>query len=79
MSGLTKPTTVISLNALACDIDNLFSMSYLTDPVNSISWLESQLESIEKNNGLAIIISHIEPDECTHQWSERFRAILERY
>lgn len=32
MSGLSKPVKVISLNAIVCDIDNLFSMSELSDP-----------------------------------------------
>ena len=54
-------------------------MAELEDPNEQLDFLINELNVIEKANGQAILISHIIPQECSHPWAVRFRAVLERY
>ena len=45
-----------------------------------LGWLTSELESIEKANGTAIMIAHVPNlDECNRQYGRRYHAILDRF
>jgi len=74
-----KAVKVLSLNTDSCDNLNHFTWSSLADPNGQYEWLKSQLEDLESKGHLAIMVSHIPPDECTHQWAVRFQALLDRY
>ena len=71
-------TRIISLNTESCDFKNLYIDSAENDPNNEIKYLIENLDELEKAGKLAIIVGHI-PDECSRQYQQRFRAILERY
>ena len=71
-------TRIISLNTESCDYKNLYIDSAENDPNNEIAYLIENLDELEKAGKLAIIVGHI-PDECSRQYQQRFRAILERY
>lgn len=49
------------------------------DPGSQIEWLENELSELEKNDGFAIIIAHIQPQQCLHQFGVRFHALMERF
>lgn len=70
---------VISINTLSCDNLNRFMFAELADPNGQLEFLINELNALEKVNGEAILISHIIPEECTHPWAVRFRAVLDRY
>ena len=70
---------VISINTLSCDTLNKYTFSTLSDPNNQLDFLLKELDLIEKENGYAVLLSHIIPEECTHPWAIRFRAVLDRY
>lgn len=74
-----KLVKVISINTLSCDTLNRYTFSTLSDPNGQIDFLINELSNIEEANGLAILVSHIVPEECTHPWAVRFRAVLDRY
>ena len=45
-----------------------------------LGWLTSELESIEKANGTAIMIAHVPNlDECNRQYGRRYHAIMDRF
>lgn len=72
---------IIAYNTTSCDElnINLMSESNRTDPGNQFYWLEQELAAIEGAGGLAILIGHIDPATCMHEWGTRFRALTERY
>lgn len=71
---------VIGLNTEVCDIENHYIYGVLKDPLGQIDFLINELQYLEKNNGLAIIVGHITPDDgCNHEFSVRLKAIFERY
>jgi hypothetical protein len=50
------------------------------DPGNQLAFIVDELNKLEAVGGSAIFIAHIPPmGSCLHPWSERFRAIAERY
>jgi len=70
---------VISINTLSCDILNKFTFAELRDSNNQLDFLIKELLDIEKQDGRAILISHIIPQECSHPWAVRFRAVVDRF
>ena len=54
-------------------------MSQLYDPNNQIEWLIKELEYVEKNDGVAILLQHIVPNECSESYAIRYKAVLERF
>ncbi|CDW88675.1 ser thr protein phosphatase family protein [Stylonychia lemnae] len=74
-----KLVQVIALNTQSCDINNRFVMSELYDPNNQIEWLINELKLVEQNDGVAIIVQHIIPEECSESYAVRYRAVLERF
>lgn len=69
---------VISVNSESCDFHNMYQWSELSDPNGLISFLENNFAKAEHMGYKAIVIGHI-PDECSHQYQERLRALMERY
>jgi len=69
---------VISINTESCDYHNMYQWAELSDPNGLIAFLEKRLSEAETMDYKVIILGHI-PDECSHQFSERFRALLERF
>jgi hypothetical protein len=71
---------VIGLNTETCDIENHFVYGQLSDPMGQFDFLLKELDDLEKQNGLAILMYHITPDDgCNHEFAVRMRAVLERY
>ena len=71
---------VIGLNTESCNDQNWYLISQMNDPSNHIKWLEEQFVEMEKNNEKAFIIGHVIPCVgCLEDWSERYRALIERY
>jgi len=54
-------------------------MAERSDPGGMFAWLEDTLSEIEAQNGLAIMIAHIDPNDCQHQFGIRLKALMERY
>ena len=79
--GTGKLIKVITLNTeAACDMDNPYVYGQLNDPNDQIKFLMDELNYLEQNSGSAFIVGHVLPDDgCTHDFSVRLRAILERY
>lgn len=74
------PVKVIGLNTETCDVENHFVYGQLSDPMGQLNFLLAELRALEQRKGLAILISHITPDDgCNHEYAVRLRAILERY
>lgn len=75
-----KDTKIISLNSVACYKYNAFILDIPGDPGDQLEWLINELDSLEKINGKALIISHIPNlEDCEPGWGLRYHAILERY
>ena len=76
----TLKTRILSLNTESCDFHNMLLWDQLDDPNGQIAFIESNLSELEAldDDWKAVIIGHI-PDECSHEYSERFRALLDRY
>lgn len=72
---------VISLNMQACNDMNwwLIDQANRAYPEFQIEWLESELAQIEKDDGFAYIIAHIQPQDCLHEFGVRFHALMDRY
>ena len=78
--GKNVPTKVISLNTNFCYQFNWETLNQFQDPAGMLDWLQSELHSLEKKKGGAIILSHIPNiDECNRQFGKRLHAILDRY
>lgn len=71
-------TRVLSLNTESCDEHNLQLWNQLYDPNDQLKWLSDHLKELEEMDWKAILVGHI-PHECSHEYTERFRAILDRY
>lgn len=71
-------TRVLSLNTESCDFRNILLWNQLSDPNDQISFIERNLQELEAQGWYAVILGHI-PDDCSHQYTERFRALLDRY
>lgn len=56
----------------------MYQWTQLSDPNGLIAFLETNFAELELIGYRAILLGHI-PDECSHQYQERFRALLERY
>lgn len=69
---------VISINTESCDYRNDFLWAQLADPNGQIAFLERNLAELESKGQKAILMGHI-PDDCSHQYADRFRALLVRY
>ena len=72
---------VISLNFQSCnDLDWwLWKEQDRVDPGHQIEWFENELAELEKNDGFAYVIAHIQPQGCLHQFGVRFHALMDRY
>ena len=70
---------VIAYNTTSCDALNLYLIEQREDPGNQFAWLANELATIERDGGLAIMLGHIDPVFCQHEWGTRFRALMERY
>ena len=70
---------VITLNTQAGNDLNWSLLTTLNDPGNQLKWLEAQLRDIEEKNEFAFIIGHIPPDGALHDWSIRYKALVERF
>lgn len=58
---------------------NFYLIEERDDPGHLLQWLEGELKDIQENGGYAIIIGHIPPVECLHQFGARYHALLDRY
>lgn len=70
---------VIAYNSQVCDGLNWYLLGQRSDPGHHFAWLTEQLEQVESDGGIAILIGHIDPNDCQHQWGVRYRALMERY
>ena len=71
-------TRVLALNTETCDFHNLGLWNELADPNDGIKFIQENLDELEKKGWHAVLLGHI-PDECSHQYTERFRALMDRY
>ena len=72
-------TKVIGYNTNLYDELNPYNLNERNDPGKQFAWLQNELQEIEANGGLAIMLAHIDPAGCQHEWGTRFRALTERY
>jgi hypothetical protein len=56
----------------------MYIWGQLNDANNQLAFIEQNLIELEKEGKFAIILGHI-PDECSHEYSERLRAVFERF
>lgn len=71
---------VVILNSNFCYQTNWEILTQFTDPGNMLKWLEDELDSIERANGTAIILTHVpNNDECGRQIGLRWHALMDRY
>ena len=71
-------TRIISLNTESCDFHNMMIWNQLADANDHIKFIENNLRELEQKDWMAIFVGHI-PDECSHEYTERFRALMDRY
>ena len=71
-------TRVLSLNTQSCDFHNVMLWQELSDPNGQLKFIEDNLRELEQKGWYAVFLGHI-PDECSHEYQERFRALLDRY
>ena len=71
-------TRVLSLNTQSCDFHNVWLWQELSDPNGQLKFIEDNLRELEQKGWYAVFLGHI-PDECSHEYQERFRALLDRY
>lgn len=79
VEGMGANTRVIGINTQACNDLNFYLFKNRYDPGNQIAWLQTELEEVEKLGGNAILVYHIPPNDCLHEWGLRFRAINDRF
>jgi sphingomyelin phosphodiesterase len=72
---------VMVLNTEVCNNMNWYLFSQLSDPYQHLEWIEEQLKKAEENGEKYYILAHVFPGgtDCLNEWSERYRAIVERY
>ena len=70
---------VICLNTTAYAPQNWFTWGQREDPSGQYEWFEKELKEIEEQGGLALLLFHHNPSTSMHQYSLRFRALIERY
>ena len=72
---------VMSINTEVCNNLNWFLLSVTGDPGNMLEWMEKEFIRMEQNGEKAFIIGHVQPGggNCINSWSERYRALMERY
>jgi len=63
----------------SCNNMNWWLMDDRSDPGDQLKWLEQELASLEIAGGFAHIMAHIPPNECLHQFGERYHALMDRY
>ena len=71
-------TRILSLNTQSCDFHNVWLWQELSDPNGQLKFIEDNLRELEQKGWYAVFLGHI-PDECSHEYQERFRALLDRY
>ena len=57
---------LIAYNTQICDSLNWYIYGQRVDPGNQFAWLTEQLEQVEADGGVAILIGHIDPNDCQH-------------
>lgn len=58
----------------------MLNIKELSDPGSQLEFLINELNLIESQNGTAIILGHLPPNQgCNNAWGQRFKAALERY
>ena len=69
------------LNTLACDIENFYLVSNVTDPGDQIYFLETTLARAEAYGEQVYIMSHIPPasSACLGEWASYYSVLVERY
>lgn len=73
-------TKLVQLNNNICYHFNWESITVFEDPGNMLQWFEDELKAIEKDNGTAIIMSHVPNlNECNRQYGKRYHSILDRF
>ena len=77
--ALPAGSKVIAYNTTTCDTNNFNLVDQREDPAGQYEWLSNELATIEKAGGVAILLGHIDPVGCMHEWGTRFRALMERY
>lgn len=70
---------VITLNTQSANDLNWSLLTTLNDPGNQLKWLEEQLKEIEAAGDIVFILGHIPPQEGLHEWSIRYKALVERF
>ena len=50
----------------------------MNDANDYFKFIEDNFKELEQQGWHAVLLGHI-PNECTHQFQERFRALLDRY
>lgn len=78
--GTNGNTRIFSLNTNYCYLFNFEVFTMFQDPAGMLQWLDDELKDLQDNNGTAILLGHVpNADECTRQFSERLRAIQDKY
>jgi hypothetical protein len=74
-------TKVISLNLNFCYLYNWATATMFQDHGDQLNWLIKELLDLEKNQGKAIILSHLPTieDHCNRQYGKRLSAIFDRF
>ena len=72
---------IVAINTLACDSNNFWLLSNVTDPGNNLEFLRTELSSAEANNQFVYIIGHIPPssETCLSLWSKHYSVLIQRY
>ncbi|CAI2362134.1 unnamed protein product [Moneuplotes crassus] len=81
MNNSWENVRVLSINTEACNGQNWYLISQTNDPGNMLAWMEEEFKKMEKSGEKAFIIGHVQPGggTCLNAWSERYRALMERY
>jgi len=77
--ALPHGSRIIAYNSQVCDSLNWWLLGQRSDPGHQFAWLQEQLMQVEADGGVAILIAHIDPNDCQHQWGVRYRALMERF
>ena len=56
----------------------MYIWGQLADANSQLAFIESNLAELEAKGQFAILMGHI-PNECSHEYTQRFMALLDRY
>lgn len=81
MPNYNSDLTVFFLNTNACYNRNVALMKEENDVANQLSYLETQLKTLEQTSKYAWIVGHINPGSkhCNPKWARRYNVLVERF